>query len=293
MKKKLGIILGLIGICTMFIGCSNNKTIENSDKIKVIVSINPIKEFAEKIGGDKVEVTTLVPNGVEPHDFDPKPKDLEFLGRSSIFIYNGLGMEEWIDSILSTIEDKDVIVVNSSKGANVNKIDNKVDPHLWLSLKEAINQGENIKSSLIEKDPDNRVYYEENFNNFAKELNDLYDEYSVKFKNVTSNKFVTGHAAFGYLCREFGLEQESIQDIYGEEGEVTARQLEELVKLCRENNIKVIFSEALSSSKASETLANEVGVKVEKIYTLESSEDGLTYLDGMRYNLEKVYESLK
>lgn len=293
MKKKLGFILLIVGMVTMLVGCTGDKTEDKNDKIKVVASINPLKEFTEKIGGDKVEVTTLVPNGVEPHDFDPKPKDLEALGKSNIFIYNGLGMEEWIDSILDTIEGKDVIIVDSSKGANINKINDKVDPHLWLSLKEAINQGENIKKSLIEKDPNNKAYYEENFNNFAKELNELYDEYSIKLKDVSSHKFVTGHAAFGYLCRDFGLEQESIQDIYGEEGEVTAKQLESLVKLCKDNNIKVIFSETLSSSKASETLANEVGVRVEKIYTLESSEDGLTYLDGMRYNLEKIYESLK
>lgn len=281
----------LISIALFNIACGQNK--EENGKINITVSINPLKEFAEKIGGDKVQVTTLVPNGVEPHDFDPKPKDLEVLTKSDIFVYNGLGMEEWLDSVLNTVNNEEIIIVDSSKGATVNKVNGKVDPHLWLSLKEAINQSNNIKNSLIEKDPNNKEYYEENFKKLSEEFTSVYNEYVGKFEEISSKKFVTGHAAFGYLCRDFGLEQESIQDIYGEEGEVTPKQLEDLVKLCKENNIKVIFSESLSNSKASETLANEVNVKVEKIYTLEAKEDNLTYIEGMKYNLDKIYNSLK
>ncbi|HWR61400.1 MAG TPA: zinc ABC transporter substrate-binding protein, partial [Clostridia bacterium] len=102
---------------------------------------------------------------------------------------------------------------------------------------------------------------------------------------------VTGHAAFGYLCRDFGLVQSSVRDIYAE-GEPSAQQLAELVEYCRENNITTIFAEEMASPEVSQTLANEVGAKVETIYTIENSDGDKTYIERMEENLVKIYDSL-
>lgn len=309
MKKKLiavtMIVLGMITI----IGCGAKEDSNTSGKLRVGVTINPLKEFTEMIGGDKVEVFSIIPNGVDPHDFDPKPKDIENLYNSNIFVYNGLGMEEWLDSVLSTIEERDIILVNSSDNVDIIELleeehsDESVeehedhdhgtqDPHIWLSLKEATKQAETIKEALIEKDEVNKEYYEENFQKLKKDFNDTYEEYLEKFKTITNKDFITGHAAFGYLCRDFGLTQNSIADIYGE-GELTPKNLENLVNYCKDNNVKTIFSESASSSSEAETLANEAGAKVEKIYSLESKEDDMSYLEGTRSNYEKIYNALK
>lgn len=292
MKKKL-IATGLIilGIISS-VGCTTKEKQDNTSKLRVQVTISPLKEFAESIGGDKIEVSSIIPNGSEPHDFEPKPKDLEALTNSDVFIYNGLDMEHWLEPVLGTIKDKNVEVVNSSDGVNVIKTDEKEDPHAWLSLKEATKQAENIKDALVKKDSVNKEFYEENFKKLKNEFDSLYSEYEVKFQEIKNKDFVTGHAAFGYLCRDFGLTQKSIADIYGE-GELTPKTLEELVNYCKNNNVKTIFSESTASSKESETLAKEAGAKVEKIYSLETKEDDKTYLDGMKYNLEKILEALK
>ncbi|AYE34797.1 metal ABC transporter solute-binding protein, Zn/Mn family [Clostridium septicum] len=292
MKKKL-IATGLIilGIISS-VGCTTKEKQDNTSKLRVQVTISPLKEFAESIGGDKIEVSSIIPNGSEPHDFEPKPKDLEALTNSDVFIYNGLDMEHWLEPVLGTIKDKNVEVVNSSDGVNVIKTDGKEDPHAWLSLKEATKQAENIKDALVKKDSVNKEFYEENFKKLKNEFDSLYSEYEVKFQEIKNKDFVTGHAAFGYLCRDFGLTQKSIADIYGE-GELTPKTLEELVNYCKDNNVKTIFSESTASSKESETLAKEAGAKVEKIYSLETKEDNKTYLDGMKYNLEKILEALK
>ena len=166
------------------------------------------------------------------------------------------------------------------------------DPHIWLSLKEATKQAENIKNALVLKDEANKDYYEENFQKLKKDFNDTYEEYAEKFKNISNKNFVTGHAAFAYLCRDFGLTQNSIADIYGE-GELTPKNLENLVKYCKENSVKTIFSESASSSSQSETLGKNAGAKVEKIYSLETKEDNMSYLEATRYNYEKIYEALK
>lgn len=304
MKKFISFIL-IVTSFTIFISCSDNKknnedALKNNSKIKVVVSFNPMKEFVEAIGGDKVEITTMIPKGAEPHDFEPKIRDMESLSKSQIFVYNGLGMEGWVSKVLGNIDKENIEIVEASKG--VNPIENtskdeikehgKYDPHTWLSLKAALKSSENIKDALVKVDSKNKSYYEENFNKFQKEINSLYNDYNGKFSKLENKHFVTGHAAFGYLCREFGLEQNSVEDIFAE-GEPSAKKMKELVDYCKKNNIKTIFVEENISPEVSKTLAKEVGGNVVKIYTLENKQDGKNYIESMKYNLEKIYESLK
>lgn len=295
MGKK--ILVGFLGVlmAAFFVGCqakTAEKTENNDGKVDVMVSIEPLREFTKIIGGDKVNVKTMVPNGAEPHDFEPKTSDLVELNKSKIFVYNGLGMEHWIDHVLNTIENKKVKVVNASKGADILKEGDKVDPHLWLSLKGAKQEALNIKNALVEVDPKNKDYYEANYKKFSEEVDSLIKEYQGKFNEVKSKDFITGHAAFGYLCREFGLKQVSVENLFGE-GEITPQKMKDIVEFCKKNNIKTIFMPELASEKISQTLANEVGGKIEKIYTLESNEDGISYIDAMKYNLSKIYDALK
>lgn len=296
MKKK--IISGALAVITsiMLIGCGTNsdtKTTndEGNKKVNIMVSVYPLKEFADKIAGDKAEVSCMVPDNMEPHDYEPKTKDFEALIKSDAFIYNGLGLETWVDQVKSVIGDKELRIVDSSEGVEVRKEGEVIDPHSWLSLKEAEKQAENIKDTLVEIDEDNKAYYEENYDAFVGELESLYNEYKEKFDNLSTKDFVTGHAAFGYLCRDFGLQQKSVENLFAE-GEPTPKQLEQLVTFCKENNIKTVFSESLASPKVSETLAKEVGAEVVSILTLESNEDDKSYVEAMRYNLEEIYKCL-
>ena len=116
--------------------------------------------------------------------------------------------------------------------------------------------------------------------------------YESQFASVPHKNFVTGHAAFAYLCRDFGLAQNSVEDVFAE-GEPNAAQLAELVAYCKEHNITTIFAEEMASPDVSKTLADEVGAKVETIYTMESNEDDKTYLERMDDNLRKILASLK
>jgi zinc transport system substrate-binding protein len=102
---------------------------------------------------------------------------------------------------------------------------------------------------------------------------------------------VTGHAAFGYLARDFNLKQNSVSDALLS-GEPSAKKLKELTDYCRQNNVTTIFVEDMVNPKISETLATEVNAKTVKIYTLESSPDNLDYISALRYDLDKIYESL-
>jgi len=300
LKKVISIVL-LTFIIGTLVGCSKSTTTtkEKDGKIQVVVSFNPLKEFAEAVGKDKIEVTTVVPQGVEPHDFEPKIKDMKNITKADLFIYNGFGMESWVDKTLEAIDDKNLVVVNSS--ININPIKNQgevvneegqYDPHIWLSLKEAKMQTKNIKDALVKADKKNQVFYEKNFQEFSNKLDNLYNEYKGKFAGITNKNFVTGHAAFGYLCRDFGLKQNSVEDVFAG-GEPTPQKLKQLVELSKKNKIKVIFMEELASPRVSETLATEVGAKVQKLYTIESNEENKTYIQSMEDNLSNIYNSLK
>lgn len=316
MKKRWIVALLCMIVMLSFSGCTTNNKKESNNtanttegvpeesKIKVSVTFDAMKEFVSAVGKDNVEISTIMPAGSDSHDFEPKAQDLETISNSDIFVYNGLGMEAWVENAISAANNPELIVVDASKGADVieMKEDNhkeddhehehgKYDPHLWLSLKGAQTQVANIKDALAQADPSNMDYYEQNYNDFISQLESLYNEYNSKFQNLEKRNFVTGHAAFEYLARDFGLEENSVTDVFAE-GEPSAQQLGQLVEYCRENNVTTIFSEEMASPDVSQTLANEVGAKIETIYTIEYAQDGMTYLERMESNLSKIYESL-
>lgn len=271
------------------------------EKLKVAVSFNAMNEISRAIGKDKVDIQTIIPEGTEPHDFEPKANDIKALSTAKILIINGLGMEKaWADKAVAAANNPNLVVISASKGitpiANTSQdaieTEGQYDPHIWLSLKGAEEAAKNINDAFAAADPAYKDYYENNYVAFCQQLNELYNEYDKKFASVTKKSFVTGHAAFAYLARDFGLQQNSVEDVFAA-GEPSGKKLKELTDYCRENQIKTVFVEDMVSPKVSETLASEVNAKTEKIYTLESKEDNKDYIQCMRDNLEKVYLSLQ
>jgi zinc transport system substrate-binding protein len=215
-----------------------------------------------------------------------------------VFVYNGFGLETWAPKAIEAAQNKKMITVDSSEGAEAIKLEGAeaaehggTDPHLWISLSGAKVQTRNIAKGLSAADPAHAAAYAKNADAFIAQLDKLYAEYGEKMKNAPSKIIVTGHAAFGYLCRDFSIEQYSVEDVFAS-GEPTAKQLSSLVEFAREKKVKTIFVEEMVSPAVSQTLANEVGAKVKTIYTMESAEDGKSYLERMRDNLDAIAISL-
>jgi len=321
MLNRWSIFIVCLAAVLSFSACGGQTGEEGPDapesgKVRVSVTFNAIKEFVEAVGQDKVEVTTIIPDGREAHGFEPKARDLSSLRTAKIFVYNGLGMEAWAEEAIQAADNPALIVLDASEGADVivretapeehageaeqeedaehgedGHAHGTCDPHLWLGIKGAQTEVRNIKDALIQADPGNKDFYEKNCSDYVARLERLYREYREKFQSLENKSFVTGHAAFGYLCRDMGLVQNSVQDIYAE-GEPSAQQLAALVEYCRANHVTTIFAEEMASPAVSQTLADEVGAGLETIYTMESAEDGKSYLERMEENLRKIYESL-
>jgi zinc transport system substrate-binding protein len=299
MKRLLYIFCSVLLLLAA--GCGAPKA-EKPDggKLPVVASFYAMKEITQAIGGDKVDVRTLIPEGTEPHEFQPTTRSMKDLSRARVLVIQGLGMEPWAEEMVKAAENKDLVQVVAAQ--QVQPIQNEekeeirehgqYDPHAWLSPSCAQLEARAIADGLAKADPANRAYYEANADKFIARLQTLEDKYKEKFRQVHRKDFVTGHAAFAYVCRDFGLEQSSVEGVFAS-GEPNARQLAALVEFCRERGVKTIFTEAAVSPKTSQSLAREVGAKVVPIHTLEGSEGEGDYLQQMEENLERIYESLQ
>ncbi|MCH4179745.1 MAG: zinc ABC transporter substrate-binding protein [Megasphaera sp.] len=299
-------IFFIITACIILVisGCGSPATettkAASDGKLPVVVSFYAMEELARDIGGDKVTIHTIIPDGEEPHNFQPTASDLASLGTAKVFIMNGLGLEQsWSDKALNSAANKDILVVTASDGTDPihvpsphNTSADAVDPHVWLSLPNAKIEARNICDAFKKADPDNASYYEQRYTDFATKTDTLTKTYTERFAAVPQKSFVIGHAAFGYMARDFGLTQKSLTNVFAS-GEPSAHNLTELSAFCKANQIKVIFLENMESPKVAQTLANESGTSLENLDTLESSDGDKTYLDVMSTNLEKIYDSMK
>lgn len=272
-------------------GCGRITT--STDKIAVMASFYPMAEFTRNVAGDCAEVTTMVPDGVEPHDWDPAPRDLTRLGKSKVFVYNGY-VESWADSALKTLNDCPIKAVQAGK--DLYRINGHVDPHIWVSPKKALLVVDRITKALCQADPRNAEKYTKQSAEYCKELQKLDDELTELGKTAPRKKFITAHAAFGHLAADYGLEQIAVAGISPEE-EPTPGYLQNLVQIIRREKVQYVFMETLASPKLTELLAKETGAKILVLDPIEGLDeqgrrDNQTYVKLMRRNIANLRKAL-
>lgn len=264
----------------------------NGSKINVVASFYPIYEFVKKVGADKVDVSTLVPLGVEPHDFEPTIEQIQRAESADLVIYNGAGLERWIEKINAKVKidaSQDISLLTSNDTEN----EGGYDPHVWLDpiLVEAL--VEKIKDALVNIDPANSQYYQSNANKFIAELNNL--DNNIKTELATCNKkdFIAFHNAFTYFANRYGLNQHSIHGITPE-GEVLPQRLQEVIQLARDLGLNTIYSEDLVDPRSAEVIAQEIPngkvlilSPIEGI-NAEEQKVGIDYLDKMNEDIDNL-----
>ncbi len=262
---------------------------EGQSKITAITSFYPLYEFTKEIGGDKVDVSLLVPQGVEPHEWEPTIRDIQKIEQADLIIINGNGFEKWVDKI----DSSKVSIINSGRsfGWVTGEPTKSVDFHYWLNPLSAKLQIKEIADGLIEADPENVDYYKNTKKTYDLKLDSLHSKIKTEL-NGCKKDFVAFHDAFSYFAHEYDLNQHTVIQSNSPHSEPTSKKLEYIIQLSKSLDIDVIFTEEGSGIRASQVIANEIGGKVLILSPLEVVEDDSSYFKKMEENLSNLKEAL-
>jgi zinc transport system substrate-binding protein len=267
-------------------------------------------EFARNVAGDKAEVFVLVPDGAEAHDWEPSPSDLSRLGKAQVFVYNGV-VEPWAKQALTALSERKILAVQTGLGLYERAGETheeehhhhdhgcahgKQDPHVWISPKKAIKQVERITAVLCEADAKNAKYYQDNSAKYVEQLKALDIQLTNLAKNAPRKVFVTAHAAFGHLADDYGLKQLAVNGL-SPHAEPTPADLQRLIKVVQEENVRYVFFETLTDPKLAKLVADETGAEISVLDPLEGlNEEGrknkLDYLQIMQRNIHNLQIAL-
>lgn len=289
--------LGTLGCQPAVEQVGQNGQVEDTpavDAMDITVSIPPQQYFLEKIGGDLVRVSVLVPGNNDPHTYEPKPQQLAALSEAEAYVLIGFGFEQpWLEKLKAA--NANMKLIDSAQGITPLEMEEHdhshgeeeghddhshddhdhgsesekekakgavmvADPHIWLSPTLVKQQATTIAKGLAELDPDNREQYEANLAAFLAELEQLNQELGQILQPLPQRKFIVFHPSWAYFARDYNLVQIPIE-VEGQEP--SAQELKQLIDTAKENNLTMVFGETQFSTKSSEAIAAEIGAGVE------------------------------
>ena len=316
MNKKFLFILFIL-VFTFLTACSNkDKDLEivNINQLSIYTTVYPLQYFAERIGGDAVNVKSIYPPGADEHTFDPTQKDMIALADSDLFFYIGLGLEGFVENAEKTMKNERVKMIATAESITEDMLDEghdhdfddgeehedhdhgAFDPHVWISpiLSDAL--AYSIKEALIEAAPDKKALFEKNFEDLRDDFLLLDRKFIEMATNAPTKTFFVSHAAFGYIADTYGLEQIAIAGM-NSQSEPSQKQLASIVEDAKKNDVKYILFEQNVSSKLSEVVQKEIGAKSLVLHNLgilttEDIKNKEDYFSLMEYNIGILEQAL-
>ncbi|OKZ85500.1 metal ABC transporter substrate-binding protein [Clostridium sp. 29_15] len=317
MKTTLTKILTIIILVSLFLtGCNNsaksNNSTESNNKLTIVTSFYPMYISTLNIVKDipNVEVLNMTTSQTGClHDYSLSTKDLKTLSNADILIINGAGMESFLDDVID--EYSDLKIIEASKGIHLiedtehddhtedhdhEDHDHDVNPHVWVSISKNIEEVSNIAEELSSLDPNHANEYQDNANEYIAKLENLKTEMHSTLDNIAHKDIITFHEAFPYFAEEFGLNIVGVIEIEPD-SEPSAKEVENIISIINEKNIKALFTEPQYSSKIADTIAKETGASIytlDPIVTGDSNEKAYNdYIIKMQENLNTLKEALK
>jgi len=274
-----------------------------SERLQVVATTTPVQDFVRVIGGDKVALTGILKPGVDAHEFEPSPADIDAIARADVVVANGVGLEKWLDDTIKSAGFSGP-VVDTSKGVplrqGVGAEAGEPDPHIWHNPRNAKIMVGNIATALAAADPANAADYRANLAAYTAQLDALDADIARRIDGLANRKLVTNHDAFGYYADRYGLELVgSVIPSFDTAAELSGADLRALVAKVKAAKVKAIFSEAELPPKTAETVAREAGVRVvtgpDALYgdgLGPAGSDGATYLAMMKHNTNTIVSAL-
>jgi len=297
----------------------------NSDRLVVAVTMLPQAGFVEAIGGDKVDVLVMVPPGASPHTYEVTPDQMVKLSKAKLYAKVGSPVEfelAFMDNLMAA--NQAMLVVDCSQGIQLVDMDEHhhddeehhgddehhhededhhhgddehhhddddhhhhtgPDPHIWLSVRNAMIMVQNICAGLVQVDPANKAYYEANCAAYLQQLQELDDEISVALAGVQNRRFIVFHPAWGYFARDYDLIQIAVEQ-GGKEPD--AQYQMRLIDEAREHDIRVMFVSPQFAARSAEVIAREIYGEVVIINPLAKD-----FLDNMRAVASAMKQAMK
>ena len=310
MKWRICLCLFLMLLGAASLSCSKKDGKPESQRLRVVTTLFPLYDFTRQIGGEKIDVHLLLPPGMEPHSFEPKPDDIMRINRAELFVYTNSYMEPWAANLLKGVAGDRLKVIEAGAGAHylpAAEADehgeehgdaHRMDPHIWLSIPNAEKMVDNIAAGLAAKDAANSKFYLDNAASYKKRLSEMDKRFVKGLSDCPTKMFMHGgHYAFGYLARRYGLTYMSAYALSAN-AEPSPRKLVDLVNRIKQNRLHAIFYEEIISPAMAEMIARETGTELVKLHGIHnvSKSDldrGVTYLSLMEQNLENLRKGLQ
>lgn len=285
----------------------NQATEESGDQIQAVTSFTLLENMVKEIGGDKIEVHNLVPTGTDPHEYEPLPEDIKAATDADVLFYNGLNLEGgdsgWFAKMMESVnqdwnnafelaEGVEPMFVTSGDGR-----EEEMNPHAFLDPVVGIQMAENTRDALMEIDPDNKDFYEENAEKYLDQLREIDEQYETKINEIPEEDrvLITSEQAYQYMTKRYGLKEGYIWAIDTEENG-SPEQITSLLDFIEETNPPVLFLETNVDQRPMETVSKESGIEIYgELYSDEigaSGEEGDTYVKFLQYNIDMIYEGL-
>ena len=286
-----------------------------SGRLHVVASLYPLYDFARAVGSGNADISLLLPPGVEPHSFEPRPADMLMLNRADIFIYTNRYMEPWVEALLKGADSTRFRTVDASRGVVFERTERKrpdagrlygtppdpgegVDPHIWLDFGNAKMMVDTIRDAFIARDPAHAEAYRSNAEQYRSKLDALDAKYRNALAGCRKKTMVDGgHATFGYLARRYGIAYVAAYGL-SPDAEPTARDLARISNLLRREGLKYLFYEELLTPRIAETIARETEASLLRLHgahniSREEMIAGTTFLDLMEKNLDQLLTGLQ
>jgi zinc transport system substrate-binding protein len=286
---------------SLLAACGASGSAVEDGRVSVVASFYPLAEAASRVGGDLVSVQNLTPPGVEPHDLELAPDDIEAIANADVIVYLGGGFQPAVEDALAEAEN--AVTVDALEAVDTNAAPASeaeegltVDPHVWLDPARYEEIVRAVAGALAKADPANERTFDANTEAYVAQIASLDEDFRTGLSECERTTIVTSHEAFGYLADAYGLTQVGILGL-SPEAEPDPRRLAELRDLVEREGVTTIFAEELVSPKVAETLASEAGVQVAVLNPIESLTDaqekaGEDYLSLMRENLDTLRKAL-
>ncbi len=306
-KQKLLVTATILTIVILVvIAITSYTSPKPTDKLEVVATFYPLAFLAEQIGGEHVQVTQLVPSNTEIHNWEPSPKDITATENADIIIYNGAGLDHWMeDEILPALTTiKNHTTIDATKGLPLLQTTadrsnhGNYDPHTWISPYMAKLQAEKIYNSLIQQDPTHENYYTDRWETLKNNLQQIDANYTETLAGKQKDTIFVSHEAYGYLAYRYNFTQHGVIGLSADQ-QPSAAAIANIISLMIRHGTYIVYVDPVYSQEYAQTLKTELEtqtgrtVTILKLYIATGLTDNNNYLQQQLLNLENLKTGLE